>query len=146
MKQACFRAVMGEEQVGLNRGPVFTVKTLWERYLELLTTRSAESELLDGNNQLRWFRNKVKKHFEGKAEFIAQENSIDSFLIFLTVSKAHHTAKWRENAGILEAMNTEYMLHKALREPEIDPQFMKSMYHVGTRIRSELQNVVGHRK
>lgn len=53
MKQACFRVVMDEVQVGLNKGNVFKVNSLWERYLALLATRSAESEVRDDNNTLR---------------------------------------------------------------------------------------------
>ena len=78
---------MHEVQVGLNRGNDSTVNTLLEHYLDLLATWSAESELQDDNNTLRWFRNKVKKHFEGKAKLIVQEYRADSFLIFPTVSK-----------------------------------------------------------
>ena len=52
MTQTCFRDVMDEVQVGLNRGHGFTVYTLWERYLELLAERSAESELQNDNTLL----------------------------------------------------------------------------------------------
>ena len=35
-------------------------------------------------------------------------------------------------------------MQKAFKEPDIYTQFMKSMYHVGTKIRIEFQNVESH--
>ena len=86
----------------------------------------------------------VKKHFGGKAEFITQTNGADSLLIFPTVSKDRFTVKLRGNTGELEVMDTYYKLQKAFKEPEINIQFMTSMYHVGTKIRSELYIVESH--
>ena len=128
----------------MNRGNVFTIKTVWERYLELLATSPAESELQDDKETLRWFRNKVKKYFQGKEEFIAQVNRADSLLIFPAISKDCLVAKWSECAVELEAMNAECKMQKALKDPDIDTQFIKSMYHVGAIIRSELQEVESH--
>ena len=63
---------MEEVKFGLNRGNVFTSKTVWDHYLELLTTSSADRDQ-DDTETVRIFRNNIKKNIN---IFKVRQNSL----------------------------------------------------------------------
>ena len=64
LNQTCFGITMDELQAALNMGNVFTVKTVWERYLSLMASDPMESNSQNDTNTLKCFRTQVKNILE----------------------------------------------------------------------------------
>lgn len=144
INQPCFTAVMEEMQDGLHAGNVYSVKTVWERYLQLVSSTTSKSDHPKDSNAMRCFRNEIQKHFGDKIDFIAPEAKCDSLFIFPTLTKDALAGKLTESAVELDAKEAEQRLLKSITL-DTDCDFLKSVYHVGTTIRSELQNVMSHK-
>lgn len=77
LNQACLNTVIDELEAGLEKGNIYSVQTVWNRYCELVTaTQPAALSSVGNGNELRRFRRKIEDHFGDKIELIAQERNV----------------------------------------------------------------------
>jgi hypothetical protein len=143
VNQACFNSLIEELERGIKQGNIYSVKTVWSRYCELVTVTQHETLSINENssNSMRLFRMKIQEHFGDKIKFITQERKCDSLLILPNTPRETLIGKLRENTSELAEKETECQLLKSLRETDLDAEFLKSMHHVSSRIKSDLKCV-----
>ena len=111
----------------------------------MTVTQPATLSSAGNRNNLRVFRRKIEEHFGGKIELIAQERKCDSLLIITNYSKELLVKTLNEKASEQKDLEIEHKLLKTLTETDLDTEFLISMHHVTSRIRSDLKSVKSHR-
>ena len=111
----------------------------------MTVTQPATLSSARNRNNLRVFRRKIEEHFGGKIELIAQERKCDSLLIIPNYSKELLVKTLNEKASEQKDLEIEHKLLKTLTETDLDTEFLISMHHVTSRIRSDLKSVKSHR-
>lgn len=144
LDQTCFKDVMDELKTGLQNGKVFTVKTVWESYIGLVRSMSDDNTGRTDSNLMRCFRNEIQRHFGDRIEYVAQNSKQNSLLIFPTLEKNCISRKLIERTEELEVKDTECKLLNKIPKCDIDKDIIKSIYYVGTEIRSELKSLPSH--
>lgn len=142
--KTCLITVIKELQNGLKQGNIYSIKTVWNRYSDLVSVSQSKTTCDPDSNTLRSFRNEIVKHCGDTIELIAQQLKSDSMLIFPYMPKNTLANKLCQNVVDLEAKETEYTLLKTLREVDIDKDFLLSMQKISSNIRSEINDVKSH--
>ena len=145
--QACFIAVVQELEKGLDGGNIYTVKSVWDRYCELMTTTtsintSALSSSSD-SNALRAFRKKLESSLGDKVEFITNTSKKESLLIVPSVTKDSIFQTLKDTAVDKDTKDTECALQTFSLIGERD-NILKSIYYVSSKVKMDIKNGVGH--
>ena len=111
----------------------------------MTVTQPAALSSAGNGNKLRLFRRKTEDHFGNKIELIAQERRCDSLLTIPSSSKESLVRTLKEKASVQEDLESEHKLLKTLTETDLDTEFLRSMHHVISRLRSDLKSVKSHR-
>jgi len=81
-RHICFNSLVEELRVGLSRGSIYTMATVWERYCEMLQTDfNVLVDKCDRDNRKN-FQNKMKRSLCGKADFVQSLDPQEALLVF----------------------------------------------------------------
>jgi len=144
--QACFNAVVQELEKGLDGGNIYTVKSVWDRYCELMTTTSINTSTLSSSsdsNALRAFRKKLESSLGDKVEFITNTSKKESLLIVPSVTKDSIFQTLKDTAVDKDTKDTECALQTFSLIGERD-NILKSIYYVSSKVKMDIKNGVGH--
>lgn len=108
-----FSTVVKELETELNKGNVFSVRSVWDRYCQILTTNGTASPAVGSSNVLRSFRNDLKACLGDAIEFAENISRKNSLLILPKLPRKTVLKNLENISQDRDKRDTEGMLLKA---------------------------------
>lgn len=138
---ACFQNVVDELRVGLARGGVYKLSSVWQRYCELL----AELDIDPGPYRSNRFKEKLQQVAGNEADFIAPLDRNESMLVFPSGSSIENLRMTLKN---VDQGGDSLMLETSNVAADMDAELLSWLYRVAVKILADIRdapefNIVG---
>lgn len=111
---------MRELEGGIQAGNMYSMKTVWERYCEVVDACQPSAVPLRNSNIMGNFRKKIEFYFGDKVELVAQESRKDFLLIFLNLPQKAIFQHLQEECAKRGKKEPKNKTLKALSETDAD--------------------------
>ena len=142
-EQACFQKCMAELDSELKSGNIFSIRSVWNRYCELLSSNENCKMTETDSNILRSFRCRIKAYFGDRIDIVGNERKRDSLLILPNLPKHVYVKNLVDNAKASETEQVEKDI-KSVFLIDAETNLGRSLYHLVSRIRADIYEVVGN--
>lgn len=141
-QQACFQKCMAELTSEFRNGNIFSIRSVWNRYCELLSSNENCKMTEIDSNILRSFRTRVKAHFGERIDIVENGRKRDSLLLLPNLPKHVYVKNLVDNAKANETEQVEKDV-KSVFLSDDETNLGRSLYHLVSLIRADIHEVVG---
>lgn len=146
----CFNKIIEEVDAGLSGGDIYTMKTIWHQYCNMMRIEFGVCVDQCDRQSYRAFKNKVKRVLEDRADFAQSMNQQDSLLVFpliqtgIVVQNLAVMADELEQSEIQDSDEIPQHIQSSFSAETKDNELLSWLYRVAVKMRNDIKTMPGH--